>query len=72
MDKSNNWDDEKNVQIGEHYKCDEGYWLVPAFNKNTGEFIGAVWIGADFHKNSDGSFSHGFINGPVHIQFIRI
>ncbi len=55
--------DEKNVQIGEPYKRDEGYWLVPAFNKNTGEFLGAVWVGADIHKNRDGSFSHGFING---------
>ena len=55
---------ENEVVIGEPYKSKGGSWLVPAFNKNTGKFIGSVWVGAVNYKDDDGSFSHGFSNGP--------
>ena len=53
----------KEVRLGEPFKYDDGIWFVPAFNKNTGEFLGAVYVGTAIYKNSDGTFSYGFSNG---------
>ena len=43
------WDDghggsTQNVKLGKIYKKDDGLWLVPAFDKKTGKFLGAVWV----------------------------
>ena len=49
-----------NVRIGEpyllsSYSSDEvSIWLVPAFNKTSGEFAGSVMVTARTYKNSDG------------------
>ena len=53
------WDDghgghTKNVNIGKPYKSKNGMWLVPAFDKKTGKFLGAVWVGSN-----DGGFFGG-------------
>ncbi|MBE6500137.1 MAG: hypothetical protein E7Z80_06310 [Methanobrevibacter thaueri] len=53
------WDDghggtTKNVRLGSIYKGKKGLWLVPAFDKKTGKFLGAVWVASD---------GHGFFGG---------
>ena len=52
------WDDghggsTQNVKLGKPYKYDD-LWLVGAFNKKTGKFLGAVWVASE----------GGYINGP--------
>lgn len=54
------WDDGKghstqNVKLGKPYKVKDGFWLVGAFDKKTGKFLGAVWVGFD---------GGGFTSGP--------
>ena len=46
------WDDghggdTQDVRIGKIYKSKNGLCLVPAFDKKTGKFLGAVWMGYD-------------------------
>lgn len=43
------WDDghggsTQDVRLGKPYKSKGGLWLVPAFDKKTGKFLGAVWV----------------------------
>ncbi len=47
----------EDVNIGEPFKYTDTQWLVPAFNKNTGAFLGAILVYSDTHKEEDGSFS---------------
>ena len=54
------WDDgkggtTKEVKLSNPYKSKEGFWLVAAFDKKTGKFLGAIWVGYD---------GGGFIDGP--------
>ena len=54
----------KDVKIGKIYKGIDGSWLVHAFDKKTGKFLGAVWVSSDTHKDNNGKFSHIFSHGP--------
>ena len=53
------WDDghggsTQNVKLGKPYKSEDGDWLVGAFDKKTGKFLGSVWVGF-----TGGGFTHG-------------
>ncbi|MBE6500080.1 MAG: hypothetical protein E7Z80_06020 [Methanobrevibacter thaueri] len=46
------WDDDhggstKDVKFGKIYHGKKGLCLVPAFDKKTGKFLGAIWVGCD-------------------------
>ena len=48
-----NGGDTQDVKLGKPYKIDDDMWLVAAFDKKTGKFLGSVWVG------SEGGYSHG-------------
>ena len=57
------------VDVGEPFKYYNSawrsyVWLVPAFDKSTGEYISAINVHAPSHKNSDGTFGVRYTNGP--------
>lgn len=48
-----NGGDTQDVKLGKPYKIDDDMWLVAAFDKQTGKFLGSVYVG------SEGGYSHG-------------
>lgn len=58
-----NGGDENGVIVGEPYKYGDTQWLVPAFNKNTGKFLGAIWVFTDTHKEVNGKVGGLFTYG---------
>ncbi len=49
------------VEFGDPYEYGKNAWLVPAFNKNNGNFIAAINVGANPNSpNKDSGFSIGY------------